>query len=109
MLARRAWGQGFATEGAKESLIYAFEHLKLERVVSITHSENLRSLYVMQRIGLSTVGRTNWNGFESVWSAMGRTTWERDLQRGKVWPKEVTGLGKPGEQSGQNNTRSQSG
>ena len=35
LLARHAWGRGFAAEGAMASLASAFEHLKLERIISI--------------------------------------------------------------------------
>lgn len=77
LLARRAWGQGFATEGAHASLAFAFERLGMERIISITKPENRRSLRVMERLGLSLKGRTRWRGGDVVWCAIDRATWER--------------------------------
>lgn len=46
------WGQGYATEGAKASLQYGFEILKLEEIVSITVPANRRSRSVMEKLGM---------------------------------------------------------
>lgn len=51
-LAYEYWGRGFATEGAKASLKYGFEVLKLEEIVSFTAVQNKRSRAVMERIGM---------------------------------------------------------
>jgi RimJ/RimL family protein N-acetyltransferase len=51
-LARDAWGQGYATEGALTCLDVAFAQLGLAEVVSFTALTNLRSIAVMKRIGL---------------------------------------------------------
>ncbi len=100
LLARHAWGHGFATEGAKASLAFAFEHVRLKRIVSITRSDNLRSRHVMRRIGLSPVGTTHWKGCEMVWSAMDRTTWEREYGRGNGSPIPSPDLRQSGDQRG---------
>jgi RimJ/RimL family protein N-acetyltransferase len=75
MLARRAWGRGLATEGARATLAYGFGELRLERLVSITRPANQRSLRVMERAGLSFAGRTSWKGEEVVWYAIDRESW----------------------------------
>ena len=46
------WGQGFATEGAKAVLGYAFRELKIPEIVSFTAAGNAKSIRVMQKIGL---------------------------------------------------------
>lgn len=51
-LAHDAWGQGYATEAAKEALRYGFEELALPEVVAFTVPANRRSLAVMKRIGM---------------------------------------------------------
>lgn len=81
VLARHAWGRGLATEGAAASLAYAFECLELDRIVSITWPQNVRSQGVMARIGLTPVGQTQWKGSDVVWWAIDRATWEQDLVR----------------------------
>ena len=51
-LAFNCWGKGYATEGALASLRYGFEKLKLEKIVSFTPVQNMRSRAVMERIGM---------------------------------------------------------
>ena len=51
-LARGAWGQGYATEGARACLHTAFERLGLDEVVSFTAALNTPSQAVMRRLGL---------------------------------------------------------
>ena len=51
-LAHSAWGQGFATEGARAVARYAFEVLNLPSLVSFTVPANLRSRRVMEKIGM---------------------------------------------------------
>ena len=46
------WGQGYATEAARLALIFAFSSLRLEEVISFTARVNLRSVNVMQRLGM---------------------------------------------------------
>jgi RimJ/RimL family protein N-acetyltransferase len=51
-LAREHWGRGYATEGARASLQFAFEQLGLDEVVSFTVPANQRSRRVMERLGM---------------------------------------------------------
>ncbi len=46
------WGQGLATEGAREVVRYAFENLGIESLVSFTVPANTRSRRVMEKIGM---------------------------------------------------------
>jgi RimJ/RimL family protein N-acetyltransferase len=55
-LSSAAWNKGFATEGAKRCLEYAFNELKLEKVISICPKVNLRSENVMKKIGMKKAG-----------------------------------------------------
>jgi RimJ/RimL family protein N-acetyltransferase len=52
-LAREYWGQGLATEGAREVLRHAFRDLVLADVVSFTVPRNLRSRRVMERLDMA--------------------------------------------------------
>lgn len=51
-LGSQYWGHGYATEGAKAALAFAFNALKLDEIVSFTVPMNQRSIQVMERIGL---------------------------------------------------------
>ena len=51
-LASDAWGQGFATEGAKAVVRHAFENVGLDEIVSFTVPANQRSIRVMEKIGM---------------------------------------------------------
>lgn len=51
-LGSQFWGKGYATEGAKASLYYGFEQCGLKEIVSFTVPANLRSIRVMEKIGL---------------------------------------------------------
>lgn len=56
-LKKSAWGNGYATEGAKRCLDYAFNDLKLEKVFSTCTIDNTKSENVMRKIGMKKMGR----------------------------------------------------
>lgn len=47
------WGKGYATEAAKACLEFGFDELGLSEIVSFTVPQNLRSIRVMEKIGLT--------------------------------------------------------
>lgn len=47
------WGKGYAVEGAKRVVKFAFEEAELSEIVSLTACTNLRSQKVMERIGMA--------------------------------------------------------
>jgi RimJ/RimL family protein N-acetyltransferase len=51
-LAPEYWGLGYATEGARVVLAFAFDPLGLDQVVSFTTPGNVRSRRVMEKIGM---------------------------------------------------------
>jgi RimJ/RimL family protein N-acetyltransferase len=52
-LAREHWGHGYATEGGRAALAFAFDELGLTEIVSFTTVANDRSRRVMERLGLT--------------------------------------------------------
>jgi RimJ/RimL family protein N-acetyltransferase len=51
-LASNAWGQGYATEAAREIVRSAFDDIQLEALVSFTVPSNVRSRRVMEKLGM---------------------------------------------------------
>ena len=51
-LRRDQWGRGYATEAARPALVQGFGDLGLEKIISLIHVQNARSLAVAGRLGL---------------------------------------------------------
>jgi RimJ/RimL family protein N-acetyltransferase len=60
-LERAAWGGGLATEAARAALTFAFDVVRLERVVALARPENGRSRRIMDKLGLA------WEQTVEVW------------------------------------------
>ena len=52
-LAAANWGQGLATEAAREVVRHAFDDLRLTELVSFTVPANMRSRRVMEKLGMA--------------------------------------------------------
>lgn len=52
-LAAEAHGKGYATEGARAVLDYAFNELGMKEIVSFTSPLNVPSIHVMEKIGMT--------------------------------------------------------
>jgi RimJ/RimL family protein N-acetyltransferase len=74
-LARRWWGHGYATEGAREALAHAFTVLEKDRVISLIHPENQASIRVAERIGETLQGRIDHLGREMLCYGLDRETY----------------------------------
>ena len=51
-LKRSSWNKGYATEGAKKCLEYAFETLKISTIYSIATEKNVKSMHMMEKMGM---------------------------------------------------------
>ena len=51
-LDRSTWGHGYATEACRAVLDFAFQNLRLERIVTITQPENAPSIKLLERLGM---------------------------------------------------------
>ncbi len=81
-LARRWWGHGYATEGARAALAHAFDVLQKDRVISLIHPENRASIRVAERIGETLQGRIAHLGREMLCYGIDREAYlERDSGR----------------------------
>jgi RimJ/RimL family protein N-acetyltransferase len=57
ILARRWWGHGYATEGARAAMQCAFSRWRKERIISLISPTNQRSIRVAERLGESLQAR----------------------------------------------------
>ena len=58
-LKKSAWKKGFATEGAKKCLEFAFNELNLDKIISTCTEKNSKSENVMKKIGMKKIGEFN--------------------------------------------------
>lgn len=78
MLRRQFWGQGFATEGARAALRFAFTELNMPRVISLIQPENANSIRVAERIGERLSGQVELHGKPCPVYAIERDQWRAD-------------------------------
>jgi RimJ/RimL family protein N-acetyltransferase len=57
-LTRQAWGQGYATEAARQVVRLAFDHVGLDRLLSIAQVGNEVSIGIMAKLGMQLWRRT---------------------------------------------------
>ncbi len=71
-LVRSRWGQGLATEAAREALRHAFERAALERIVAIAQPTNRASIHIMEKLGMHYERETTHRGIGVVLYAIAR-------------------------------------
>jgi len=76
-LRRESWGKGYASEGAKGALAYAFTELKREHVISLIDPGNVSSARVAERLGEKIERRTPLYDKEVLVYGIGRDEWSR--------------------------------
>jgi ribosomal-protein-alanine N-acetyltransferase len=64
------WGQGYATEASRAVLRYAFEVMKLKRLVAIADPANTASVNVMRKVGMTFEGMGRFYDTECVLYAL---------------------------------------
>lgn len=59
-LRQDAWGQGYASEGARHMVGWGFETLKPALLCAVCHQDNAASAAVMERVGMRFTGTGRW-------------------------------------------------
>jgi RimJ/RimL family protein N-acetyltransferase len=75
-LRRSFWGRGYATEGARAALPFAFTQLGQPHVISLIHPENAASIRVAQRLGERLLDSTEVMGKPTLVYRITREEWE---------------------------------
>jgi RimJ/RimL family protein N-acetyltransferase len=84
-LGREFWGRGYATEGARRALEFAFAETGREHVISLIHHENGASAAVAVRLGERVKDTTELFGSKVLVYGITREEWEalRADERGR--------------------------
>jgi RimJ/RimL family protein N-acetyltransferase len=80
-LGREFWGNGYATEGARRALKYAFEEMDRDHVISLIQPQNQASIKVAERLGEELEGQTKVFDHEVLIYGIDRADWQAKLQR----------------------------
>ncbi len=72
----RYWNRGLITEAARAVRDYAFVGLRLPRVISLIHPENIPSRRVAEKIGLIPEKEITFRGFPTTVFALSREQWQ---------------------------------
>jgi len=70
------WNRGLITEAARAVRDYAFIELKLPRVISLIHPDNIPSRRVAEKIDLRPEKEITFRGFPTIVFAASREQWE---------------------------------
>lgn len=78
LLSKSYWGRGLAPEAARACLRYAFEELRLERLVAITRPENTASRRVLDKVGLKYERNARFYDIDCVFYVITRDDYKPD-------------------------------
>ena len=67
---REAWGKGYCTEAARAVVQHALETLKLPRLIAVARPQNLASINVMQKLGMTFEKMIDFQGGDAVLYAL---------------------------------------
>jgi RimJ/RimL family protein N-acetyltransferase len=76
------WNRGLITEAARAVRDYAFVGLRLPRVISLIHPENIPSRRVAEKIGLIWEKEITFRGFPTTVFALSRERWQASSAAG---------------------------
>jgi RimJ/RimL family protein N-acetyltransferase len=78
-LARCHWGKGYASEGARAAMAFAFDVLRKDHIISLVDPANHASIRVVERIGEQLEGGINHAGREMLVYGLDRDTYFREI------------------------------
>ncbi len=55
LLDKPFWGKGYATEAARASLQFGFDHFAFSRLIALVHPENIPSRRVLEKCGMKYI------------------------------------------------------
>jgi RimJ/RimL family protein N-acetyltransferase len=76
-----AWGQGFATEGARACVRWGFENLSVPYLTAMIRPDNARSIAVAEQLGMTPGRRDTLLGEAVIVYLITREAWANDRSR----------------------------
>jgi len=76
------WNRGLITEAARTVRDYAFLDLRLPRVISLIHPQNIPSRRVTEKIGMTPEKEITFRGFPTTVFALSREQWQAERGAG---------------------------
>jgi [ribosomal protein S5]-alanine N-acetyltransferase len=64
LLSHQAWGRGLATQAARAAVKFGLETFELKEIIGLVHPENIGSIHVLEKCGLTFVDRKTYWGLE---------------------------------------------
>jgi [ribosomal protein S5]-alanine N-acetyltransferase len=78
-LRRDCWGLGLATEAARACLDYGFKEARLTRLISIIEAENVASIRVAEKMGMSLEKRATFHRVSALIYGVTHATYGQDM------------------------------
>jgi ribosomal-protein-alanine N-acetyltransferase len=88
LLARDAWGQGYAPEAAAATLRYGFETAGLDRIVAVVRPQNIASQRVLEKIGLRFERVARYYELDVRYYGLARAGWQPDSAAYRLMPDD---------------------
>jgi ribosomal-protein-alanine N-acetyltransferase len=76
LLSKQVWGRGYATEAAKATVRFGFGSTGLKNIIGLVHPENLGSVRVLKKCGLTYTDRITLWGMDMSRYQINRSTYE---------------------------------
>ena len=57
LLSKRVWGRGYATESTRLAIQFGFETIGLDHIIGLVHRDNIASISVLEKCGLTYADR----------------------------------------------------
>ena len=90
-LAKLYWGKGYATDAARASVGYGFEHIGLERIIGLAMPENIASRRVLEHSGMIFQRNAHYFGLDLVELAITREQYKADGDAYQIGYPEANG------------------
>jgi ribosomal-protein-alanine N-acetyltransferase len=84
LLSKSVWGRGYATEAARAAIRFGFEAAGLDEIIGLVHPDNIGSVRVLEKCGMTFADRLTLWGLEMSRYRIGRAAYDRTRLRERV-------------------------